>query len=285
MRIAVHQLALAPQPLWPRVEARLAAAAAAGAGLFLLPEYAGLQLLWPERQPADGGQLMAMAAELAAGYIARIGALAAAHGQWIVGGSIPERGADGRLRNICPVVAPDGRLWRQAKCLMTRWEEDFGVVGGDELLVFPGPGGLRFAVAICYDVEVPELARQAGAAGAELLLVPSFTEARWGARRIARCAAGMAESSQMVVATAGLAGSLPLVELDATCARSAIYAPSYPGFPEDGCYARATADEDELLIADIDLGLLRQVRAGADVNPLRDGPRGAAVRCRGVGLG
>ena len=35
-----------------------------------------------------------------------------------------------------------------------------------------------------------------------------------------------------------------------------------------------------VLIADIDLGLLRQVRAGADVNPLRDAAMGARVRCR-----
>lgn len=281
LRLAVHQFALGPLPFWPRVEARLGAAAEAGAALYLLPEYCGLQLLWPQARPADGAALMAAAADLAEDYGARIAGLAVRFGLWIVGGSIPERGADGRLRNICFIASPRGQLWRQAKCLMTRWEQDFGVQGGEELLVFHD-GDLRFAVAVCYDVEVPELTRQAGAAGAELLLVPSFTEALWGARRVARCAAGIAESSQMVVATSGLAGSLPLVELDASCARSAVYAPSYPGFPPDGLYAQAQEDEDQLLLADVDLGLLRQVRQGADVNPLRDAPLGAAVRCRRI---
>jgi len=279
LRLAVYQFALAEEPFWPRVEARLASAAHAGADVFVLPEYCGLQLLWPDHRPADGSELMNLASAQAAGYADRMQALAADHGLWIVAGSIPERGSDGRIRNTCVIASPAGALWRQPKCLMTAWERDFGVVGGDELLVFLA-GELRFAVAVCYDVEVPELARQAGAAGAELLFVPSFTEAHWGSRRVNRCAAGIAESSQMVVATASLAGSLPLVELDATCARSLILAPSHPGFPEDGCFARAAEDRDELLIADIDLGLLRQVRAGADVNPLRDAAMGARVRCR-----
>lgn len=281
MRLAVHQLALAEEPFWPRVEARLASAANAGTTVFVMPEYCGLQLLWPDHRPTDGFDLMNRASALAAGFADRVQDLAAAHGLWIVAGSIPERGLDGQLRNVCFIASPAGELWRQPKCLMTAWERDFGVVGGDELLVFL-MGDLRFAVAICYDVEVPELARQAGAAGAELLFVPSFTEAHWGSRRVDRCAAGIAESSQMVVATAALAGSLPLVELDATCARSVILSPSHPGFPMDGCYARAAEDRDDLLIADIDLGLLRRVRAGADVNPLRDAPRGARVRCRVV---
>jgi deaminated glutathione amidase len=106
---------------------------------------------------------------------------------WIVGGTIPLRGAaDGRVAAASLVYDAAGeRRARYDKIHLfdiqvperaESYRESAHVAPGSTPVVVETPVG-RLGLSVCYDVRFPELFRQLGAAGAELLAVPSaFTE-------------------------------------------------------------------------------------------------------------
>ncbi len=109
-------------------------------------------------------------------------------GLWIVGGTVPLRGAaDGRVAAASLVYDAAGeRRARYDKIHLfdiqvpDRAEESYresaNVAPGSTPVVVETPLG-RLGLSVCYDVRFPELFRRLTAAGAELLTVPSaFTE-------------------------------------------------------------------------------------------------------------
>ncbi|MDE2261529.1 MAG: carbon-nitrogen hydrolase family protein [Gammaproteobacteria bacterium] len=108
-------------------------------------------------------------------------------GMWIVGGTVPLRGAaDGRVAAACLVYDCAGeRRARYDKIHLfdiqvpgrsESYRESANVAPGSAPVVVETPVG-RLGLSVCYDVRFPELFRRLSAAGAELLAVPSaFTE-------------------------------------------------------------------------------------------------------------
>lgn len=108
--------------------------------------------------------------------LAMVARLAVRHGVSVIAGSIPERGADGRLYNTATVVDPDGRLRAKHRKVHLfdvdvpggiRFRESDSLTGGDQLTVLSGEGdplatGLaqppNLGLLICYDIRFPELA-------------------------------------------------------------------------------------------------------------------------------
>ncbi len=105
----------------------------------------------------------------------------------------------GELINRCHFFSPAGDVGVQDKLHMTRFEkEDWIVRSGKRFKVFDTDFG-KVAIAICYDVEFPELARTAARAGATVLIVPSCTDDRQGYLRVRYCAQARAIENQMYV--------------------------------------------------------------------------------------
>jgi deaminated glutathione amidase len=108
-------------------------------------------------------------------------------GMWIVGGTVPLRGAaDGRVAAACLVHDSTGqRRARYDKIHLfdiqvperaEAYRESANVAPGAAPVVLETPVG-RLGLSVCYDVRFPELFRKLSAGGAELLAVPSaFTE-------------------------------------------------------------------------------------------------------------
>ena len=108
-------------------------------------------------------------------------------GMWIVGGTLPLRGAgEGRVAAASLVYDSTGqRRARYDKIHLfdiqipgraESYRESANVVPGATAVVVETPLGC-LGLSVCYDVRFPELYRKLSAAGAELLLVPSaFTE-------------------------------------------------------------------------------------------------------------
>jgi predicted amidohydrolase len=106
---------------------------------------------------------------------------------WIVGGTVPLRGAgDGRVAAASLVYDSAGeRRARYDKIHLfdiqvpgraESYRESANVTPGSTPVIVDTPVG-RLGLSVCYDVRFPELFRQLSAAGAELLTVPSaFTE-------------------------------------------------------------------------------------------------------------
>lgn len=175
------------------------------------------------------------------------------------------------LYNIAYFFHRDGTISRQYKIHITpseaRW---WGVSSGNRVEAFDTDCG-KLGIAICYDVEFPELARALKRKGAELLLVPYNTDIRSGHLRVRACSQARAVENHMYVVTAGATGNLPQVEgADIHYAQSAILTPSDIAFARDGIAAEATPNIETMLVHDLDLGALRKMEATGTVRPWTD---------------
>ncbi len=280
MRLALLQYRVGHYPdlsAWEAAfSARIAEAAANGADLLVLPEYASMD--------AIAAPLPDLAAELqaaCANHDAVLDAMrraTARTGVWLLGGSLPVRLADGSVINHAPLVAPDGRIAFQDKHRTTRFEaESWGMARGAPPAVFDTPWG-GIGVSICYDMEHPPLPRAQVEAGAWLLLVPTDTDTLAGFNRVRLAARACAMANQCYVAMATTVGDAPwLAGLDHNHGYAAVFGPIDRGFPDDGVIARSAMDEAGWLYADLDPAPIQAVRSQGAVLNHRDYP--AAPPC------
>jgi len=204
--------------------------------------------------------------------------LAKERGVYIVGGTIPVQGEGDSLYNVSHIFAPNGEVGEQAKLHMTRWEsEEWMVSPGERLRIFQTEWG-KIAVAICYDVEFPEIARVAARRGVEVLVVPSCTDDRQGYLRVRYCAQARAIENQMYVVHSCTVGSLPMVPaVSLNYGQASILTPSDFAFSRDGILAEGVPNQESMVIGDLDLELVRESRERGTVLPLRDSVRTADV--------
>ncbi len=198
--------------------------------------------------------------------------LSAQHKQYIVAGTIPVwNDTRDSITNTCYVYGPDGRFGTQGKLCMTRFEsEEWMVSASRGLTVFETAFG-RMAVAICYDVEFPEIVRAAALAGVKVLAVPSCTDDRQGFLRVRYCAHARAIENQMYVLHAGTVGSLPMVPaVSMNYGQASILTPSDFAFARDGILAEGNANQEMMLIGELNLRSIEEHRHDGTVLPLRD---------------
>jgi predicted amidohydrolase len=242
------------------------------ADLIVFPELLGTQLmsLLPRGlEPHEA--VRRLAEQQGEAFDALFQRLADDYGRVIVAGTMPRlEGED--LYNVASVYFPGGEPVHQAKLHMTPAERTvWRFSPGRDLSVIDTDFG-RFAVAICYDVQFPELAKiLCNHHGVQLLVAPYMTDDRRGACRVSTCARARAIENQMYVVTAGMVGSLPLTTyLTSQYAQSGIYTPSDFAFPVDGTATEAAANAEQVIVADLDLAILDRVRAHGSVQNYQD---------------
>ncbi|MBE7504446.1 MAG: hypothetical protein HS113_29970, partial [Verrucomicrobiales bacterium] len=129
----------------------------------------------------------------------------------------------------------------------------------------------KIGVLICYDIEFPEAARYLADQGAEIIFVPFCTDNRQGYLRVRYCAQARAIENQVYVALAGNVGNLPDVHnMDVQYGQACVLTPSDFAFARDAIKAEAEANEEMLLICDLDLDDLHEARSGGTVTPRLD---------------
>jgi predicted amidohydrolase len=241
-----------------------------GARLVVFPEYFTLQLLTlgdVKRRLTE--QIRGLAAQEEA-FVELMGELATRHDLYIVAGTIPHRDDAGIVTNVCHVLGPEGRRGAQPKLHMTRFEREWEISPGTGLNVFETAFG-RLAVAVCYDVEFPEVVRAAARRGAHILAVPSCTDDRQGFLRVRYCAQARAIENQMYVIQASTVGSLPMVPaVSLNYGQAAIYTPSDFAFARDGILAEGIPNQETMLVADLNLETIVAGREEGTVLPLLD---------------
>lgn len=247
MRIALLQCASgAPdtEAGLARLEDAAARAAATGAALLVTPEmfltgYAiGADTAARLAEPADGP------AAQAASAIARRQGVALLYG-W------PERCGDGGVYNAARLTDADGATL--AVCRKTHLYGDLDraqFAAGQALAPVVGLGGLRVGLAICYDIEFPEVARSLALAGAEAILVPT-ANMRPFESVATRLVPARAEESTVFLAYANYTGREAGYDY---CGLSCIVAP-------DGEDLARAGDGEALLVADLDRARLDAARA------------------------
>ncbi|GAA2778354.1 carbon-nitrogen hydrolase family protein [Crossiella cryophila] len=218
-----------------RLAVGAARAAEAGAALLITPE------LYATGYPLSRRLL----AEVDAGYTARVGRIAAGTGVTIVHG-LPE--VDGAaVYNVAAVVTPErGTVASYRKAHLYGEHERAVFTAGDEPLVQVEVDGVLVGLAICYDVEFPEVVRAHALAGTQLLAAPTALAGPW--RFVPETlVAARAFESQLYLAYVNWAGGQ-------YCGRSRLVDPH-------GQARAAGPEAEELLLAEVDLGELAAARA------------------------
>jgi len=277
VRVGLWQYPIERVASWDAWRAKLAAgfahAAAQGATLCVVPEYASMELtalLDDATPPSLAAQLDGLQ-PLLPGYVAAYAELARAHRMTIVGGSFPERTAPGEVRNRARVHGAAGGVVAIDKLQMTRFEaEQWGIAAGHGQTVID-LGGVRIGVAICYDVEFPLIVRRLAAAGADVICAPSCTDGLAGYHRVRVACQARALENQCYVVQAPTVGVAPWsIAVDENVGAAGAFAPPDRGFPDDGVLALGTASEPGWVFADLDLAALARVREHGQVVTRRD---------------
>lgn len=200
----------------------------------------------------------------------RFAELAISYNINIITGSMPEL-VDGTLYNVGYLCKRDGQVERYEKLHVTPDEAKvWGMKGGDKIKTFDTDCG-KIGVLICYDVEFPELSRILANDGMDILFVPFLTDTQNGYSRVRHCAQARAIENECYVAIAGSVGNLPNVHnMDIQFAQSMVFTPCDFSFPSNGVKAEATPNTEMILIADVDLGLLRELHSFGSVRNLND---------------
>lgn len=235
------------------------ALAAYNADFALFPELFNAPLLgqFDQSNPAEAmRQLAGFTEEIRE----RLLQLAMSYNINVIAGSMPVYDQH-ELRNVAYLLRRDGTWDYQEKLHITPDERSYwGLTGGRRLRAFETDAA-KIGVLICYDAEFPELCRILREQGADLLLVPFWTDTRNGYVRVRHCAQARAVENECYVAIAGSVGNLPNVEnAEIQYAQSAVFSPADFAFPHDAIVAEATPNTEMTLIVDLDLDKLKQLR-------------------------
>jgi predicted amidohydrolase len=239
-------------------------AAAAGARLLVFPEYGSMVLTALPGMTADPADVPSQISAIQCwreAWLETHRALATRHQLAIIAASFPWRDAHGGTVNRAWIFHPDGSEGFQDKQMMTRFErEQWHIRAGKGGLEVHDLGGVRIAIAICYDIEFPLLVRKAAEAGAELLVTPSNTDGWHGYWRVRTGAQARALENQCFVAMAPLIGTADwTTAIDINVGRAGVFGPIDSGFPEDGVLALG-GPEGGMLVSALHPARLRSVR-------------------------
>lgn len=248
--------------------------------LVVFPEYFVIQLLSLGQVAGSMYQQIRDLADRSPAILAEFVSLAREFGIHIVAGSMPVRDpkVPDKLYNESTFFFPDGTSGSQPKLHMTRFENEVWKVSpGRGLTLFETEFG-RVAIAICYDSEFPEICRAAARQGAVILVVPSYTDDRQGFLRVRYCAQARTVENQLFVVHSGTVGSLPAVPaISLNYGQASILSPSDFSMPRDGIIAEGQANQETIVIGDLDLKALRKLRSRGTVLPLRDSRHSAEL--------
>jgi len=255
--------------LYGQIEYFVDAVSGYQADVVLFPEFFNGPLMapWNDQGPAEAVRQLAGYTEQIRDQMSKF---AVSYNINIVAGSMPEYDGE-QLRNVCYLLRRDGTWDKQYKVHVTPDEVSYwGLSGGDKVQVFDTDFG-KIGILICYDVEFPELPRLMAEAGMNILFVPYWTDTKNSYLRVRRCAQARAIENECYVVISGSVGNLPKVEnMDMQYSQAAVFTPSDFAFPHDAIAAEATANSETMLIADLDLDNLREIRSHGSVRNLAD---------------
>lgn len=279
MKVATAAYPLDVLPNWAAYEDKLtdwvSQAAGAGADLLVFPEYGAMELATLAGLDVAGdldASLFAVADRLADAD-ALHHHLASVYQVHILAASGPATSdlpaGVTRPVNRARLVAPSGAVGHQDKQIMTRFEvETWDVAAGGPLQLFDTALG-RIGILICYDCEFPLLGR--ALMDADILLIPSVTEALSGHSRVRIGAQARALENQCITVVSSVVGEADWSDaVDVSVGSGGVFCPPDQGFPENGVLAQGPLNTPGWVYADVDLSAVHAVRKDGTVLNRRD---------------
>jgi beta-ureidopropionase len=165
---------------------------------------------------------------------------------------------EGEYYNTAAVVDADGSLlgiYRKHHIpnLPQFWEKFYFRPGNAGYPVFSTAVG-RVGVYICYDRHFPEGARMLGLHGAELVFIPSATS------RGLSMHLWFIEQTAHAIANGYWVGTINRVGQEKEFGPNEYYGSSYFADPRGKIIAQASEKDEQLLVADLNMDLVREVR-------------------------
>ncbi|KUJ76284.1 amidohydrolase [Ruegeria marisrubri] len=270
MKIATAAYNLDWLDSWAQYEDKLAGwvaqAAGQGAQLLVFPEYGAMELSTLDGAEVAGDlersiQAVSDRMEDVQNVHRR---LATEYNLYILGASAPVNTGQGRPVNRAEFYSPNGDHDHQDKQIMTRFERDpWNIAPGGPLKLFDTALG-KIGVLICYDSEFPLLGR--ALSEADLILVPSCTEALSGYWRVRIGAMSRALENQCVTVMSSLVGNNEWSEaVDMNTGMGGVFGPPDVGFPDTGVLAEGALNQPGWTYAEVDLDAIAHVRADGRV--------------------
>ena len=175
-----------------------------------------------------------------------------------------ERAPDGRYFNTAAVLGPDGRMvgkYRKSSIPFMDAAQSSEPRGNEKFYFSPGDLGFptfdtpfaRIGILICYDRHFPEAARVLGLGGAEILFVPTATT------RMTRYLWDV-ELRAHAIANVFYVCGVNKVGVDVGGSRRDHHGNSMILSPKGEVMAEASATEDGIALADLDLATLPSLR-------------------------
>lgn len=234
-----------------RTREAIAEAVTAGAQIVVVPELSNSGYVFASEEEARAAAI-APEDPVLEGWAAE-----ARRGDAVVIGGFCELGADGRLYNSSAIVDGDGVKAVYRKLHLWNEENRWFAPGEQPAPVVPTRHG-RIGLAVCYDVEFPELTRGLALGGAELIALPTnwpHDDAPPDGRPILHSLATItAYFSKVFVAVADRCGTERGLEFEGG---------SVIAGPDGGLRAGPVADRGPaILYADCDLTQARDKRTG-----------------------
>lgn len=239
-----------------------------GADLLLLPEYAGIETAGVHHtDEALYDKLQSLIPQ----YKQLFSELSRKHAMYIQPGTILERVASGYYRNRAYFFSPQGNIGFQDKLQLIEYEKNTGVIErGDAQSVFVTSLG-KVGIAVCYDVEFPEIVRSLVFSGADIILVPSYTISSAGLHRVFLSCRARAIENQCYVAMSSVVGEVSLSRpVESTVGQAAIMGPIDVGFPDNGVLAQGKYGKVEVVSGRLSGKALQQVREHGMVRNFSD---------------
>ncbi len=255
--------------LFEQVEYFVDAVASYKSDFVLFPEFFNAPLMAKYNDLSESDAIRKLA-EYTDEIRERFVSLAVSYNVNILTGSMPQL-KEGSLLNTGFLCRRNGSYDSYTKIHVTPDENKiWGMVGHNSLKVFETDCG-PIGVLICYDVEFPELPRILAQQNMKILFVPFLTDTQNGYSRVRYCARARAIENECYVAIAGSVGNLPKVEnMDIQFAQSVVFTPCDFAFPTNGIKAEATPNTEMILVADVDIDLLRELHEFGSVRNLKD---------------
>lgn len=189
----------------------------------------------------------------------------------IVAGTVPFS-IKKKLVNRAYIFLPSGEKLHQDKHNMTRFEtEEWNVSPGESTVSVFEYLGVKYGVAICYDIEFSSYTEKLVAKDVDVILVPSCTDDVHGYWRVRHCAQARAvESQSYVIMSSIVGGDKAHTEIDGHYGQVGFFTPCDKGFAEGGVQLLGDLNSENAHVAELDLAKLRDVRKNGTVLNRRD---------------
>lgn len=194
--------------------------------------------------------------------------------QVIIAGSHLEQVND-KIYNVCTIFNVDGCTGQHKKTHIFPAESTWQTAEGHTLEIYEF-GPVKIGIAICYEVEIPEVSRILSIKGADIIFCPSFTFTEAGFWRVRHCAQARAIENQLYVVHCPTVGQ-PGGCLPPGNGAASIISPCDLNWPANGLIAEAPYNQEAVVTGIIDIDELYENRKNGAATTFKDRTRRESV--------